>query len=424
VIVSTSVRRTLSAMSVRFVAALLAALAFLPALPAQADTPELPDRIATAWRIDHVAVDDRLRATVPAAELERIRSAIRGVDFPVYVALVPQTPYTRKSSYDLPTLLHARIGEPGLYVVSVVNDNYWSDIAQLYRVAGLKGRELSSVRADDKRDVDVVDDRPAPQVVRTIQQAATAYDGRPLPPVAAGDLEPDHGHGGRSVTDDEDLSAYIGMGAGAVLGFALTLVIGLRRRTRPAKRTKPTKRPRPDEPPVEVWEVQLKADDKIKQAERALARLDKRSNKSRQQLDQRDDAYRRLDAARTLREEQPDDLLAMVGALVLARQAERAANGAAVQSPCFFDPTHRPGTTAVDWSDEVEVPACPQCASVVRRGRTPRGLQVWSTSGLFGHERSQVPYWTLDPEDNPMVATGFGALSDDLPERIAGREVR
>jgi hypothetical protein len=46
---------------------------------------------------------------------------------------------------------------------------------------------------------------------------------------------------------------------------------------------------------------------------------------------------------------------------------------------------------------------------------------VWSRSGLLGHDRKKVPYWTLDPEDNPMVATGFGALSDDLPERIAVR---
>jgi hypothetical protein len=47
---------------------------------------------------------------------------------------------------------------------------------------------------------------------------------------------------------------------------------------------------------------------------------------------------------------------------------------------------------------------------------------VWTKSGLLGHDRKQVPYWTLDPEHNPMVATGFGALSDDLPERIAAQK--
>ncbi len=138
-------------------------------------------------------------------------------------------------------------------------------------------------------------------------------------------------------------------------------------------------------------------------------------------LDQRDEAYRRLDAARTLREDQPEDVLASAGALVLARQAERIASGGALQPPCFFNPTHNPGTAKVDWSDEVEVPACQQCAGVVRRGDTPRGFRVPAKSGLLGGDRKQVPYWTLDPEDSPMVATGFGALSDDLADRVTGR---
>ncbi|MFF0265773.1 hypothetical protein [Kribbella sp. NPDC004536] len=403
-------------MRARLLTALLAALAFLPALPARADTPELPDRIAAAWRTDHLSVDPRLAPGIPQSELDRIRAAMRTAAVPVYVALVPRTPALGKKTYDMPTLLHARIGTPGLYVLAVVDGNYWSTLAELYRPGGLRGRDLVSVQNDDKQRLDVLADRPAPRIVRTIQQASTAFDGRALPPVPAGDLEPPSDHG-LTTTDKEDRSAYIGMGVGAVLGFALTLVIGLRRRRRHVP--KASKQPAKDEPPIDAWEVQLKADDRIKAAERTVARLDKRRNRTTEQLDQRDDAYRRLDAARALRADHPDDLLASAGALVLARQAERGASGAAVQPPCFFDPTHNPGTATVDWSDDVQVPACQQCASVVRHGKTPRGLRVWSKSGLLGHDRKQVPYWTLDPEDNPMVATGFGALSDDLPERVA-----
>jgi hypothetical protein len=262
----------------------------------------------------------------------------------------------------------------------------------------------------------MVSDRPAPQIVRTIQQAATAYDGRPLPAIPAGDLEPVSAEHGMSVTDREDLSAYIGLGIGALAGFALTLRLGLRRRSRRAK-GQPA-----DEPPVDVWGRQLEADEWIERAEQALGKLDKRSGKSARQLDQRDDAYRRLDAARTLRADQPEDLLALTGALVLARQAARVAGGGPVQPPCFFDPAHGPGTIQVDWSDDVEVPACRQCAQIVRNGRTPTGLRVWTKSGALGLEREQVPYWTLDPDGNPMVATGFGALADDLPDRIAARK--
>lgn len=104
-------------------AALLAVLAFLPILPARAATPELPDRIAAAWRTDKIYVDERLR---PIPELDRIRAEARSVDFPVYVALVPQTPYTREMLSDLTTLVQARVGQPGLYVVAIVSDGYWS----------------------------------------------------------------------------------------------------------------------------------------------------------------------------------------------------------------------------------------------------------------------------------------------------------
>src|SRR5690349_12131406 len=110
---STPARRTLSAMRARLLTALLAALAFLPALPARADTPELPDRIAAAWRTDHLSVDPRLAAGIPQTELDRIRAAMRAAPVPVYVALVPRTPYLGKKTYDMPTLLHARIGTPG-----------------------------------------------------------------------------------------------------------------------------------------------------------------------------------------------------------------------------------------------------------------------------------------------------------------------
>ncbi|WP_350280236.1 hypothetical protein [Kribbella sp. HUAS MG21] len=404
-------------MRVRFLTALLAALAFLPALPARAATPELPDRIAAAWRTDRLYVDERMRAAIPAAELDRIRSAARTAGLPVYVALVPQTPYLRGNRSDLPTLVHARIGEPGLYVVAIVDGTYWTTTAQLYRPAGLRGRSLAGVRTDDKQRLDVVSDRPAPQIVRTIQQGSTAYDGRALPPVPASDLEPDRGggrHGGLSVSDKKDRATFVGAVIGGVLTFGLFVVGALRNRRRGAKgRTD-------DKPPVEASVVRRLADGRIKQAEQSLARLDRRRNKSTAQLDQRDDAYRRLDAARTVRADQPDDVLALAGAFVLARQAERVASGAALQPPCFFDPTHQPGTVTVDWSDDVEVPACKSCATAVRRGRTPRGLRVQARSGLRG--RKAVPYWTLDPEDSPMVASGFGALSDDLPERITARK--
>ncbi|TWD80326.1 hypothetical protein FB561_1400 [Kribbella amoyensis] len=422
----------------RRLAVLLAVLAFLPTSPAHAAPPELPDRIAAAWKKDPLYIDEGLRVAFPKAELDRIRAAAKTVDFPVYIALVPRTPEFREDQVDLVTLLYARIGKPALYTVWSVSDDYWAGSSKLTRPAGLKGRELVGVQLDDKQDNDLVKDRPAPGIARTVQQAATAYDGRPLPQIPASDLQPPRKRReGPSVTDQEDKAAFTGMGIGGGIGFLLTLILTLLHRRSTARRrdgirprsatAKATAKARAKaaaaakargEAPSTVSAVQDQADRWLTKAGRSVKSLEARKNKSSEQLDRRDDAVRRLDAARTLREAKADDLLTTAGALVLARQAHQAATATKVQPPCFFDPTHPSGTHQATWSDDTDVPACRNCARTVERGGTPRGLRVPGRSGLLGLDRSEVPYWTLDPEDSPLVASGFGALTDDLPERV------
>ena len=438
-------------MSARFAglgAALIAVLAFLSPTPAAAAPPELPDQIAAAWKTDRIYIYGSMRPAFPKAELDRIRAATRTVDFPVYVALLPRVPSTRELPEELPTLLQARIGRPGLYLVWTVSKDYWSGTEKLIRPGGLKGRELVGVQLDDKQDNRIVTDRPAPRIVRTIQQAATAYYGRPLPEVPAGDLREDtySGRSGRSTTDKEDLSAYIGMGFGGVLGVIIVILLTVRsRRKRPAKDRRNAKAHRgngrgkagqsrevvaPREP-VSVSAVRTQADRWISKAEKALRGLESRikasSDNSLDLLDRRDDAARRLDAARTLRSSESvtataEELTAAAGAFVLSRQAWQIAGDGTVQPPCFFDPTHQPGTVQAAWSEGTEVPACPNCARLLERGETPRGFLVWKRSGLFGTDQSAVPYWTLDPKEQPLVATGFGSLEDDLAERVGRQE--
>ncbi|GAA1566593.1 hypothetical protein GCM10009789_20120 [Kribbella sancticallisti] len=425
----------------RRLALLFAVLAFLPPAPAQAAAPELPDQIAAAWRKDPLYVDPAMRPGFPRSELDRIRAAARAAGFTVYVALVPNTPYTRQEQVDLPTLLQARVGQPGLYVIWRVSDEYWYGRAELFRPAGLKGRDLTRVQLDDKLDNKITNERPAPKIVRTIQQAGTAYDGRPLPEIPASDLEKESVRSGRSTTDKEDLSAYIGMGVGGVIGFLLTLILVLRHRRRPSLASGRSGRGKSGrgksgrsksgrgrsskaaaaelEPATQVHlsTVRSQADRWIPKAGRALRTLEKRREQTTDLLDRRDDARARLDAAKTLRNTDPEDLLTLTGAFVLARQAFQLASGNDLVPPCFFDPTHPSGTFHAAWSDDTEVPACKTCAETVERGRTPRGLLV-PMKGLLGIDRAPEPYWTLDPEDSPMVATGFGALSDDLAERV------
>jgi hypothetical protein len=393
----------------RRLAVLFAVLLFLPLAPAQAAPPELPDQIGAAWLKDPVYVDPALRLAFPASELARIKSAAGTAGFPVFIALLPRTPYLRQENLDLPTLLQARIGKPGLYLVWTVWDEYWSGADQLVRPAGLKGRSLVSIQLDDKLDNKIVKDRPAPRIVRTIQQAGTAYDGRPLPEIPASDLEVETPRRTEpSSTAKEDLSVFIGMGVGGLLGFVLVLTLVLRRR-RHGPRAK-----RGEATPFTALRTQ--ADRWIPKAGRALRALEKQKNPTSLQLDLRDDANSRLEAARTLRSGNDEDPLALAGAFVLARQAFQVASSHDLLPPCFFDPTHPSGTVRAAWSDDTEVPACRTCAKTVASGKTPRGLLVRRKSGLLG--RDVVPYWTLDPEDSPMVATGFGALSDDLAERV------
>lgn len=390
-------------------AVLLAVLVFLPLAPAQAGPPELTDQIAAAWRTDPVYVDEAMRPGFPQAELDRIREAASTAGFPVYVALLPRTPYVRQESLDLPTLLQARVGKPGLYLVWTASDEYWSGVEKLVRPGGLKGRDIVKVQLDDKQDNKLVTDRPAPKIVRTIQQAGTAFDGRPLPEVPAGDLEVDRpGRTERSTTDKEDLSVFVGMGIGTLIGFVLVITLVLRRRHKPAASPKGGKA-------TSLTGVRTQADRWIPKAGRALRALEKRKDSTVLQLDWRDDATTRLDAAKTLRAKDDADVLALAGAFVLARQAFQVASGDDLLPPCFFDPTHPSGTVRAAWSDDTDVPACSTCAKSVQRGKTPQGLRV-QKKGLFGS--ALVAYWTLDPEDSPMVATGFGALSDDLAERV------
>ncbi len=394
----------MSALLCRLVA-LFAVLAFLPLSPAQAAGPELPDQIAAAWRKDRLYVDAAMRQGFPQSELDRISTAASSAGFPVYVALIPRTPYTRQEQVDLPTLLHARVGEPGLYLVLIVSDNYWSPREKLVRPGGLKGRELASVQLDDTLDNRLVKDRPAPRVVRTIQQAGKAYDGRALPDIPATDLERERP--ARSTTAKVNLSAYIGMGIGGLIGFVLVLWLFLRRRHKTAVTPQGESSLTGVMTQVALW---------VPKAERALRALEKRRDPTTEQLDRRDDATVRLQATRTLQALDGEDLLVQTGAFVLARQAFQLASGKDLLPPCFFDPTHPSGTVRAAWSDDTEVPACKTCSDTVKHGKTPRGLRVRTKSGLVG--KDVVPYWQLDPEDNPMVATGFGALSDDLAERV------
>lgn len=422
----------------RRLGALFAVVAFLSATPltqAHAAGPDVSDQIAAGWRTDRIYLYEGLRPTFPKAELDRIRAATRTLKVPVYIALLPDSTYTHTTRLDLPTLLQARIGGDGLFLVWIVDDDYWRGTAEL--IGAVQGQDggLSRVQVDDKLDNDLRTDLPAPRIVRTIQQAGTAIDGRPLPEIPAADLEERRTRSSdeRSTTDKKDLSAYIGMGIGGLAGFVLVIVLWLRNRSGSDSAVRrSTRRGAPaagrNRAPMSVHSVREQAQSKVEGAQRTLQKLESRIASApadraglSRLLDQRDDAARRLEAARLLLagagQGTEDGLTAAAGAFVLGRQAQQAAAGSTVDPPCFFNPLHSAGSTQVHWAD-TEVPACRACVRVLDRDGSPDTFLVWQKSGLFGGERAAVDYWHLDPADDPLAAAGFGALGDDLPERI------
>ncbi|MFC9938616.1 hypothetical protein [Nocardiopsis alba] len=120
----------------------------------------------------------------------------------------------------------------------------------------------------------------------------------------------------------------------------------------------------------------------------------------------------------------------LVGVLVLLDMAEDAlARARGVRPPdalaprhCYADPLHGTDTVETDWrglggNETLRVPLCPSCVESVRERRRPDSLHV-------EHEGGRVPYHEVPAERSLWSATGYGALADDLVERIRRGEHR
>jgi hypothetical protein len=130
------------------------------------------------------------------------------------------------------------------------------------------------------------------------------------------------------------------------------------------------------------------------------------------------DAYQRaLDAYTGARRRMRDGAptVDLVGVLVLvdharddlARAAALDAGRKAANRPalCFFDPLHGRASRNAAWRDGLRVPACTACAEAVKSGQAPDALRD-----------GDRPYFEAD---TVWARTGYGALGDDLVERVA-----
>ena len=388
--------------------------------------------LAAALREDPVVVQEIMgngqRDAVDAALTE----LVDGADFPVYVALV-QSPgglADDRPEDELASLLHAEIGEDGLYVVSLNPD------------LGHVGWQTYGAGVPGKWDIYGVNPPPAngdwtssaagqaAELVASALNDAEPLADDQLAEYRTGDLWVDRGS-----TLSEDISAPtegtyavvatgLGVGVAIVAWFVLRalarwrelapatpVVAGVPRGVTPG--TAPPTRPAPTVP-----DVRRRAEKELADLDRALLRRSVAVSPALADpaAEQRLDGSRT--AARTLLDagdERDADLLESLGALVLVRTARRALEDPeAPYRPCFFNPWHGEGTTRVaapvGTGDQVDLPACQRCRRAQSQPAQSRS-ELNDPLVVRGRLRRLRPYWE---GDDVWARTGFGAISDDL----------
>lgn len=357
------------------------------AAPAQAD--ERVNTIVRALRADPVYVSSSLSRAVPSAQVAALRRAVADSPDPAFVVVAPSfgDEPALGTLRALPDLLHDRLGRDGLYLAV---DASSSPYAQAFGV-----QPATDV---DRLLVDVSDDRPDAKPGEAARYALTLLSTGNRAPVPA---QPRH------YEDTVNALPVVaaGLGAGA-LGFGLIgwpWLAGLRR---PLARRRAD--PRPAAPVLAPASPPLDADELRVDAHRELAELSTALAVATLPPDAAFDAYA---AASKLLEDEPR-AIDLLGALELAR-AGRAALRGKERRPCFFDPRHGAGTNATRWqlgTEETDIPACRACAEAIEQGRAPLALQ---DEGRAYFER-----------DTLWARTGFGAIADDLAQRVLAGEAR
>ncbi|MDT0201922.1 hypothetical protein [Nocardioides sp. AE5] len=107
-----------------------------------------------------------------------------------------------------------------------------------------------------------------------------------------------------------------------------------------------------------------------------------------------------------------DDLLEVIGADMLATTATRHLAGRTDWRPCFFDPRHGRANTKAMIAN-LTVPACSRCAGQVSEGKEPEGLLV-----PRGQRGAGTSYWK---QASVWSRTGYGALADDFADQVAAQ---
>lgn len=351
---------------------LLVAALLLAAAPAHADPRS--EAMATTLRTERIYVSRSLDRAVGAEGLTNLKAAadLYGDDVPLYLAILPVLSEEEgaQTLRRWPPLLRDRVDRDGLYVVA---DQYGSVSAGAYGVRTKEPTErIDRIVFDDRPNADPADALAyALDVLRTGERNA-----KPDP----------------YADETRSTGRVLGtVGFGALVFLLVGGRIGRpwwqRRRGRAVAQAGPS-----------LDGVYLE-----EQARGLLQKLSRRIAATADPPKAALDAYAAASKILDERKPRPIDLL---GAFVLAGRGMDALKGRE-RPPCFFDPRHGAGVRTTSWTGadrQAEIPACTRCAKAIRRGKQPQAAT----------DRGR-PYYQ---RDTVWARTGFGALDDDLTQRI------
>lgn len=400
--------------------------------PAAEDFAATVDEIVAQLRKDPVLVEDIMSNGHTAEVKAALDAKADAAQVPVYVVLTrtPKDAASDRVDEELVSLLHARLGEDGVYYVATSQGHgsleVWGDIDPS---TDNDAREFQSAQWAALAQIRDVVEQPKDYEGR-VDPAKVAEAGVTLDIAGQGSLPTSS----QTLTEEQvdfynhqtwlehpvniDRVEPPGVELIALIATAVSLVVAVvayrllqavwalgggvasrsgRGRTEPGP-------PRPEGVDPERLRPQIT---------RTMKLVDRRLPSSKADPGRIDLAQHSRDAA--VRLQDSDQVLDVVGALVLARTAAHALSGSAAQlyRCCYLNPLHGEADQTTALGSGLTVPVCARCHRHLETGQEPDAL-------IEVRRRARdLPYYV---GDTVWAETGFGAIENELWAAVERRQ--
>lgn len=389
------------------------------------------ERIAAALEEFPIYVDPVLESELPEHARAELAAQIEGTGIDIYVVVSAVRPGDHWDGDTLSTLatVHERLGRDGVFLArhpaGHVVATEWPDGAYDARLATV--RAALEEHASDSLET---------QLSRTIESITQGQVRETYERLYGESIEigRDHDQLESGVRIDD---ALFGLLVFVVVGLAAAAPFFVVPRWRQRRRRFGPLLRRPQRDPFalsqQVFETARQANvdelrDKCAEEVEKLAALIQQVDLPGAGPQVRAEMQRALDAyyAATKVLDTDQGLADLAGALVLvdsghdavvAARASTLGYGVTPPAPvCFFNPLHGKSSIPVRWRrlgsrTSITAPACFRCAGAIRQRQEPDVL-------LDDSDGTPKPYFEVDPSRSVWSTTGYGALRQDLVDRI------